>query len=220
MNSVLICRYSGICDILYDHPEGLDPPFDTLYNHVKSCKDFTRIEAKAGDVFITHGLLPHAHTPNHRHYARVITNPHVNMHVPFNLNRPDGDYVSSPTFLPPLAHTDVWVTEKSLAEQVILRAMGRTSIPEYKATRERITFYPRTAYFKRERVREELERMIKHANTTGEPVDSVYLRGEEALLEHERRNGYDKSWGPTGVAATPNSQAPNFVPEGKKHVLV
>lgn len=93
-------RVPEICQTLYDHPEGLDPPFDTLYDHVKQgeCKDFTKVEAKAGDIFITHGLLPHAHTPNHLHYARVITNPHVNMHEPFNLNRADGDYVCS---LPP-----------------------------------------------------------------------------------------------------------------------
>lgn len=109
---------------------------------------------------------------------------------------------------------------QSLAEQVILRAMNRTSIPEYKPTRERISFYPRTAYFKRERVREELERMIKHSNETGEPVDSVYLRGEEAVLEHERRNGYDKSWGPTGVAATMSDQKAGYVPEATRHVLV
>ena len=109
---------------------------------------------------------------------------------------------------------------QSLAEQVILRAMNRTSIPEYKAERERITFYPRTAYFKRERIREELERMIRHSNETGEPVDSVYLRGEEAVLEHERRNGYDKAWGPNGVAATAGDQAVAYVPDGARHVLV
>jgi hypothetical protein len=28
------------------------------------------------------------------HYARVITNPHVSLREPYNLNRPDGDYVS------------------------------------------------------------------------------------------------------------------------------
>jgi hypothetical protein len=103
---------------------------------------------------------------------------------------------------------------------VILRALNRTSIPEYKPTRERISFYPRTAYFKRERVREELARMIEHSKKTGEPVDSVYLRGEEAVLEHERRNGYDKAFGPTGVAATIGKQRPAFMPQGQRHVLV
>lgn len=84
-----------LCETFYKHPEGIDPPFNgfKLYDHCKQAKKFTQIEAKAGDVFITHGLLPHAHTPNHLHYARVITNPHVNLKEPFNLNRPDGDYV-------------------------------------------------------------------------------------------------------------------------------
>jgi hypothetical protein len=50
--------------------------------------------AKQGDVFILHGLLPHVASFNHLHYARVITNPHVTLKEPYNLNRPDGDYVS------------------------------------------------------------------------------------------------------------------------------
>lgn len=74
-------------------PEGLDPPLDGMYDHIKDTKVHAQIVAKAGDVFITHGLLPHAHTPNHLWYPRIITNPHVNMVEPFNLNRPDGDYV-------------------------------------------------------------------------------------------------------------------------------
>ena len=90
--------------------------------------------------------------------------------------------------------------------------MNRTSIPEYKATRERLVSYPRTAYFKRERVREELARMIEDSNKTGKPVDSVYLRGEQALLEHERRNGYDKAWGPKVVAQVSGNQSAMFVP--------
>ncbi len=86
---------SGVCQYLYDHPEGLDSPFeDTLYTHVPSCKNFSSVVAKAGDVFITHGLLPHTNGQNLLHYARVITNPHVNLIEPFNLSREDGDYVS------------------------------------------------------------------------------------------------------------------------------
>ena len=99
-----------LCKKLYEHPEGLDPPKnnDILYTHVaKECKDFAYVVAKAGDVFITHGLLPHSHSPNYLHYPRVISNPHLNMCVPFNLNRSDGDFVSGthPSFysaLPPL----------------------------------------------------------------------------------------------------------------------
>lgn len=65
-----------------------------MYAKVRSCEKFTTIQARAGDVFITHGLLPHAASPNYKHYARVISNPHVNSHVPWNLNREDGGYVS------------------------------------------------------------------------------------------------------------------------------
>ncbi|ORY34298.1 hypothetical protein BCR39DRAFT_517536 [Naematelia encephala] len=189
-----------LCETFYQHPEGLDPPFEkSLYAHCKSSKNFAFIEAKAGDVFITHGLLPHAHSPNYLHYARVIANPHVNLTEPFNLNRPDGDY--------------------SLCEQVILRALGRESIPEYKPTRERLAFYPRTAFFKREKVTPELQRMLADAERKGLPpssVDSVYLKGEKAIEEHERRNGYDKAFGPNGVAQTMKDDAP-YVPEAPKH---
>jgi len=174
----------GICEYLYNHPEGLDPPLDPIYQHVKDCKKFVTIEAKAGDTFITHSFLPHTQSRNHLHYARVISNPHVNLAVPFNLNRPDGDY--------------------TLAEQVILRALGRDSIPEYKRTRGDLVAYPRTAFFKRARVEGELDRMLADAKAKGlgpESVDSVYLRGDEAIKEHEKRNGYDKPWGPNGVVS-------------------
>jgi hypothetical protein len=89
-----------ICETLYAHPEGLDPPCGDLglYEHCtdpSQTSQFASITAKAGDIFITHGLLPHAHTPNYLHYPRIITNPHVNLVEPWNLNREDGDYVSS-----------------------------------------------------------------------------------------------------------------------------
>lgn len=158
-------------------------------------------------------MLPHTHTPNHLHYARVISNPHVNLKEPFNLNRPDGDYVS----------TRVRQAERqTLCEQVILRGLGRESVPEYKPTRERISFYPRTAYFKRERVAEELKRLQADAVARGLPpdsVDSIYLQGEEAILEHERRNGYDKGWGPNGVQKTAKVDTV-FVPDTPQHVPV
>ena len=33
-------------------------------------------------------------------------------------------------------------------------------------------------------------------------VDSIYLKGEEAIREHERRAGYDLAHGPGGIAHT------------------
>jgi chorismate mutase len=91
---------------------------------------------------------------------------------------------------------------KTLCEQVILRALNRNCIPEYKPTRPRLAHYPRTAYFKRARITEELQRLIAAAKEEGlspESVDSIYLKGEDAIAEHERRNGYDKAYGPGGV---------------------
>ncbi|KAH8901708.1 hypothetical protein GQ53DRAFT_851719 [Thozetella sp. PMI_491] len=194
----------GICQYLYDHPEGLDPPFEhILYTHVPSCKKFGSIVAKAGDVFITHGLLPHAGGQNHLHYARVITNPHVNLTEPFNLSREDGDY--------------------TLCEQVILRAMDRTSIPEFKPTRPRVAHYPRTAYYKRSRVADELKRMIKAAEDEGlgpESVDSIYLKGEDAIREHEKRNGYDKDFSSAGAIGFAADGSFQDVFPGGRQVLV
>ena len=59
------------------------------------------------------------------------------------------------------------------------------------------------AFFKRARVGEELERMIAEARRKGLPaesVESIYQGTPEQIAEHERRNGYDKPWGPKGVA--------------------
>ena len=111
-----------------------------------------------------------------------------------------------------------------MCEQVILRALDRTSIPEYKPARPRLVHYPRTAYFKRARATEELERMIKAAQDKGlgpESVDSIYLKGEEAIMEHEKRNGYDKDFGPGGVLMWKTGEPfRNFVPDAKQVVVV
>ncbi|KAG7530408.1 hypothetical protein FFLO_05071 [Filobasidium floriforme] len=175
---------ANICQTLLDHPEGFEPPLD-LYSHIPNCKKFVTVEAKAGDVFLLHGLLPHTNSKNHLRYARVIANPHINMVEPFNLNRVDGAYTP--------------------CEKVILRALGRESIPEYRPIRERQAYFPRTATFKRARIDAELERMIAAAAAEGlgrDSVDSIYLKGEEAIREHERRAGYDLAHGPGGIAHT------------------
>jgi len=103
-----------------------------------------------------------------------------------------------------------------MCEQVILRALNRTSIPEYKPLRPRLAHYPRNMYFKVARVPEELQRMIKDAEAKGlgpDSVDSVYLKGKEALLEHERRNGLDKPIGPTGVQESVGTGLSIWVPD-------
>lgn len=88
-----------MCEKLYNNPDGFEPVIDTgaLCDHVKNCHTFAQVEAKAGDTFILHGLLPHTNSFNYKHYARIITNPHITLKEPYNLARgpKDGDYVSS-----------------------------------------------------------------------------------------------------------------------------
>jgi hypothetical protein len=64
--------------------------------------------------------------------------------------------------------------------------------------------------------------MIKAAEAKGlsaDSVDSVYLKGEEAILEHERRNGYDKAYSPHGVQENSASGLTTVFPKTKQ-VLV
>ena len=82
---------------LYDHPEGFEPPVRMTTDHIRAgeCSQFTTVVAEKGDVLLLHGLLPHTNSYNYRHYARVISNPHVCLRYPHNLNRKDGNYVSA-----------------------------------------------------------------------------------------------------------------------------
>jgi hypothetical protein len=75
------------------------------------------------------------------------------------------------------------------------------------------------AWSKQERVAGELQRMIVAAEARGgnvANVDSVYLRGEDALREHERRNGYDKDFGECGVSQTQSSGSVAYHPPIKR----
>lgn len=95
-------------------------------------------------------------------------------------------------------------TLKSLLEQVILRGLGRESVPEYQPTRERKFWYPRNAGFKRAKAEGELQRMITAAKAKGldeSTVDSLYQRKDtKEFQEFERRNGFDKEInGETGL---------------------
>jgi hypothetical protein len=50
-------------------------------------------------------------------------------------------------------------------------------------------------------------------------VDSVYLKGEDALTEHEWRNGYDKAAGPGGLRLGGAMINGTGVPYGGNHVV-
>jgi hypothetical protein len=217
------------CETLFANPAGFDPPYDKqLYSDIiAKCTKFSQIEAKAGDVFITHSFLLHTQTPNFLNYARVIANPHVNLREPYNLNRSNGDYVSANWSIGhvqgvKLAECSLYQT---LCEQIILNALGHPAgIPTslYNPARPRAVYYPNSSWAKRERIPGELARMLADAKRRGlgpDSVDSVYLKGEEALREHEWRNGYDKAAGPGGLGmggATINGTGVSY---GENHVV-
>ncbi|RSH89876.1 hypothetical protein EHS25_001862 [Saitozyma podzolica] len=169
-----------------------DPPYHNTgtFDIIQTCQTFTTLEAKAGDVILLHGLLPHTNSLNYLHYARIITNPHACLKAPLNFNRVDGNY--------------------SLVEQAILERLGRKSLPEWKITRERANYHPRTDGFRRARVREELDNLVAAAKAKGldeSYVDSIHLRGEAAIREHERRHAYDLPLGPHGLRMDPLKMA-------------
>jgi hypothetical protein len=90
---------------------------------------------------------------------------------------------------------------QTLCEQVILRGLGRDSVPEWKPKRERKFWFPRNSGFKLAYAEAELKRMIAAAKAKGLPessVDSIYLKGTKEWDEYERRNGYDLPLNPAG----------------------
>lgn len=61
--------------------------------------------------------------------------------------------------------------------------------------------------------------MIADAEARGlskDSVDSVYLKGEAAILEHEKRNGYDKEYGPHGIVEKPGTGLDHIIPKGRQ----
>ena len=91
-----------------------------LSTHVKTCKKFTTVTAKKGDVLLLHGLLPHSASRNH--VSLLYLSPETLLTTPFS---------------------------QSLLERVILRNHGCDSLPEWKAMRERKFWYPHNTGFKR-----------------------------------------------------------------------
>jgi hypothetical protein len=174
-----------------------------LCKHAQTYQNFAAVEAKAGDTFILHGLLPHTNSYNYKHYPRVITNPHVTLKEPYNLNRgpKDGDYVSSFRFLSCRRGLKLYTLiqkypnhSQSLLEKVILRALSRTAVPEYEPTRPRMFWYPRNSAFKLNKVDDELARLKADRALKGLPessIDSVYVQGGKAMEDFIKHNGYD-----------------------------
>lgn len=138
---------------LYDHPEGLSAYFvprgDEAFREnygvtnfkdiARSCTDFVEATGQVGDVILLHPLMLHSATPNPQRAVRIITNPPVSVKEPFNFNRSDGKY--------------------SIVEETTMRALGRDSLPEWKATGQRERVVPFSTDGKAKMKEEELKRM-------------------------------------------------------------
>ncbi|EJU00396.1 hypothetical protein DACRYDRAFT_23289 [Dacryopinax primogenitus] len=172
---------AGVLKVLYDNKQGLDSPFTQLtMAHIKDCKEFTSVSGKAGDTFIMHSYLPHTNGPNHLRTPRIITNPHVTLKEPFNLDRADpSDY--------------------SLIEQVILSRLGRERIPEaeYRDPNSPRLKYRARNFRQREAKREvEIARLEADAQAKGLEVDSMWVKGGAELNAFFVSFGLDLPPGP------------------------
>ncbi|KZT54362.1 hypothetical protein CALCODRAFT_438776 [Calocera cornea HHB12733] len=176
---------AGIEECFYKHKQGLDSPFTNLSAaHVKNCKVFSQVSGKAGDTFILHPYIPHTNGPNHLRTPRIITNPHVTLKEPFNLDRDDpSDY--------------------SLIERVILDRLGRDRIPESEyrdPSVPRISYYPRNLPLRTTGVPDEIRRLQAAAEASGKGKDSIYsiwLDPEGPDMQMFKRNfGLDLPEGP------------------------
>jgi len=153
-----------VAEWLRDHPEGsadMSVPEGSgnrvVPGFVRESNEFVKLTGKTGDVFFAHPLMPHTRSRNHIRNSRFIINAHVTTKEPFKFNRPDpNDY--------------------SLVELHTLKMLNVNSL-DFKPTRPRVRFRPRTMARKHALIDEELERMKAHAEKTGVPVDSMHING-------------------------------------------
>ena len=138
------------------HPEGVvpagppsrlvpstDPADDSqAYTHretAEKCTQFVEMTGEVGDVVLLHPLMLHSASKNFLREARVIINPPVALHEPFNFNREDVD-------------------QYSLVELKTLRALGAERL-DFKPTTERRRLPPKSQAVKNAMLEEEKRRL-------------------------------------------------------------
>ncbi|KZT57822.1 hypothetical protein CALCODRAFT_555099 [Calocera cornea HHB12733] len=161
-----------VVEWLYEHPEGSSDMSDpegsatkVVPRFVKESKKFVTLTGKTGDVFLCHPLTPHSRSINHIRNSRFIINPFVSLKEPFNLNRSNPD-------------------DYSLVELKTLKALNANAV-DFKITRDRFRFMPRTKGRKDALIDQELERLKEHSKKTGKPVISQHLSGEATAWQED-----------------------------------
>jgi len=179
-----------VAKYLLEHPEGADNLINEKGERlpavfVRDCNDFVTLTGKAGDVFLAHQLMPHSRSRNFIRNERFITNPEITLKAPQNFNRENPD-------------------EFSLLELKTLRELGLDRL-DFKPTRERKRFYPRTKARRDAEVIRELKFLKEHEEKTGEKYETLNKDGKIFDGGKFRYEGYDAEgnrlvpypWNPT-----------------------
>jgi len=137
---------------LYDHPKGVSPMmvpngqesrlegFNFFNETVQSCNEFYEMTGNVGDVILMHPLMVHSASRNVLRNVRIITNPPVSLKTEFCFTRED-----------PKAY--------SLVELKTLKALGKGSLIDWKATGSREEIVPDRLRVQNEMKVRELKRL-------------------------------------------------------------
>ena len=162
-----------VAKYLHDNPEGVTPYMAELghekplydfswfceqINDPLKCNLFQQMTGKLSDVVLLHPLMVHSASRNALHIPRVITNPPISLKEPFNFNRSDP-------------------SKYSLVELKTLKALGVTSLPDWKIKGECETLYPG-----REKIHKAMKQM-ELRRLCGEKVGPVADSGVEVHRE-------------------------------------
>jgi len=152
---------------LYDHPEGVsprmipraeqpdDPKDETLAifrGWAQESDNFVEATGSVGDVYLQHPFMLHTASRNTLRTLRIITNPNLAVAEPFNFNRENED-------------------DYSLVEKCTLRALGKKSLPDWKAQGPREIVEPARAEIQKKMLELEKRRLA------GEIVEGTALDG-------------------------------------------
>jgi len=152
---------------LYNHPEGVSPrmvpraeqtedpdkeDLSIFRGWAAQSTNFVEATGEVGDVYLLHPFMLHTASRNTLRTLRIITNPNLAVAEPFNFNRKDEkDY--------------------SLVELKTLKALGKKSLPDWKATGPRETVEPARVEIQKKMLELENRRLA------GEIVEGTALDG-------------------------------------------
>jgi hypothetical protein len=128
----------------------------------KESDNFVEATGEVGDVYLLHPFMLHSASRNSLRHLRIITNPNLAAAEAFNFNREnEADY--------------------SLVELKTLKALGRTSVPEWKAQGPREIVEPARVEIQKKMKELELRRL------RGELVEGTTLDGLAGVNSQAKR---------------------------------